>query len=100
MNSTRIAHDTALGITRQQKRVLLVDSYEPCFYLVPPDGRKPEQIQEQLEVEKPHPSISKVTVEKKRDVSTEKEVLKIFCKDSESVEKSSRAATKSITGGL
>ena len=48
----------------------------------------------------PHPSISKVKVEKKRDVSTEKQVLKIFCKDSESVEKPSRAATKSITGGL
>ena len=100
MNSTRIAHDTALGITRQQKWVLLIDSHESYFYLVPREGRKPEQVQEQLEVETPHPSISKVTVEKKRGVSTEKQVLKIFCKDSESVEKPSRAATKSITGGL
>jgi len=86
------------GITRQQERVLLIDSYEPYFYLVPPDGQKPEQIQQQLEQEKPHPSISRIVVEKKRDVSTEKHVLKIFCKDSESVEKSSRAATKSIAG--
>ena len=85
------------GITRQHERVLLIDSYEPYFYLVPPDGQKPEQAQQQLEQEKPHPSISRIVVEKKKDVSAEKQVLKIFCKDSESLEKSSRAATKSIT---
>lgn len=86
------------GITRQQKRVLLIDSYEPYFYLLPPDGQKTEQIKEQLEKEKPHPSITRIAVENKRDLSTEKQVLKIFCKDPESLEKCSRAATKFVTG--
>lgn len=86
------------GITPQQKRVLLIDSLEPYFYLLPPDSQKTEQIQWQLEQEKPHPSISRITVERRKDLSTEKQVLKIFCKDSDTLEKSARATTKSVTG--
>lgn len=86
------------GITQQQERVLLIDSCEPYFYMLSPDGQKPEQIQKQLEQEKPHPSISRIMIERKRDLSTEKQVLKIFCKDSESLEKCARATAKSVTG--
>lgn len=86
------------GITRQQKRILLIDSYEPYFYLLPPDGQNAEQVQELLSREKPHPSISRTIIEKKRDLAVERQVLRVFCDGSEPLEKIARATTKFVPG--
>ncbi len=84
------------GITRQNTRVLLIDSYEPYFYLLPPSRQNIEQLKQQLDMEKPHSSISRTVIEKKKDLSAEKQVLKLFCNDSESLEKCARATSKSV----
>ena len=86
------------GITRQNTRALLIDSYEPYFYLLPPSGENIEQLKQQLDREKPHSSISRTVIEKKKGLSAEKQVLKVFCNDPESLEKCARATRKSVEG--
>lgn len=84
------------GITRQKTRVLLIDSYEPYFYLLPPSRQNIEQLKQQLDMGKPHSSISRTVIETKKDLSAEKQVVKVFCNDSESLEKCARATSKSV----
>ncbi len=74
------------GITRQNRRVLVIDSYEPYFYLVTRDNDI-QSLKHQLEREKSQLSISRIEIEKKKDLGLERQVLKVFCEGSQPLEK-------------
>jgi len=79
------------GITHEGQRILVVDdNYRAYFYLLPRKDQDPEKLGKQLETEKPHPSIENATIEKKRLLAEERVVLKVFCKDSQFLEKAAR----------
>src|SRR2546427_12666335 len=77
------------GITHEGKRVLVVDNnYRAYFYLLPRKEQDLEELRKTLEVEKPHPSIEKATIEKRKLLDAERVVLNVFCKDSNLLTKS------------
>jgi len=87
------------GITHEGKRVLIVDSnYRPYFYLLPRKDQDPEEMGRRLESERPHPSIENVSLEKKKLLTDERVVLRVFCKDTEFLERAARDTLKK-TGG-
>jgi len=85
------------GVTHDNKRVLVIDAnFEAYFYLVPKKGQNPGQLKERIEREKPHSSIDKVVIERKKRLAEEREVLKVFCKDSDTLEKCARECVKQL----
>jgi len=83
------------GITHEGKRVLVIDNnYRAYFYLLPRKEQDPEELRKKLESEKPHPTIENATIEKKKLLADERVVLKVFCKDPESLEKAARETLK------
>src|ERR1700757_4414241 len=79
------------GITHEGQRILVVDdNYRAYFYLLPRKDQDPEELRKTLEAEKPHPSIENPTIEKKRLLAEERVVLKVYCKDSQFLEKAAR----------
>src|SRR3989440_1051353 len=83
------------GVTHDNKRVLVVDaSFQPYFYLLPKKDQDISQLEKRIETEKPHPSIERVVVEKKKRLAQERQVLKIFCEDSDTLEKCARECVK------
>src|SRR3989442_3010271 len=87
------------GVTHEDKRVLIIDNnYRPYFYLLPRKDQDPEELRRRLESEKPHPTIENVSVEKKKLLADERVVLKVFCKDTEFLERAARETLKK-TGG-
>ncbi len=86
------------GITRQQERVLVIDSFEPYLYLLPRHSQKIGQVHQLLNSDKSHLSILRTLVDKRKNLSVETEVVKVFCKDSESLEKTARITMKAVDG--
>jgi DNA polymerase I len=87
------------GITHEGKRVLIIDNnYRPYFYLLPRKDQDPEELRRRLESEKPHPTIENVSIEKKKLLTDERVVLRVFCKDTELLERAARDTLKK-TGG-
>src|SRR5712692_7378494 len=87
------------GITHEGKRVLIIDNnYRPYFYLLPRKDQDPEELGRRLESEKPHLTIESVSIEKKKLLADERVVLRVFCKDTEFLEKAARETLKK-TGG-
>ncbi len=85
------------GITHEGERILVIDDkYEPYFYLLPRDDQDAEELKEKLETAKPHPSIERATVEKKKLLSDERPVLKVFCTDPRSLERAAAEAVKKL----
>jgi len=85
------------GVTHDNKRVLVIDAnFQAYFYLMPKRGQDTDQLKERIEREKPHPSIERVVNEKKKRLAEEREVLKIFCKDPDSLEKTARECVKQL----
>src|SRR2546425_4326463 len=83
------------GITHEGKRVLVIDdNYRAYFYLLPRKEQDLEELRKKLEVEKPHPAIENVTIEKKKLLADERVVLKVFCKDAEFLESAARETLK------
>jgi len=83
------------GITHDGKRVLVIDdSYQAYFYLLPRKEQDPEELRKKLEAEKPHPTIESVTIAKKKLLADERVVLKVFCKDPDFLEKAARETLK------
>src|SRR5438046_340661 len=83
------------GITHDGKRVLVTDSnYRAYFYLLPREGQDPEHLRKSLEEEKHHPTIDNATIEKKRLLSEERFVLKVFCRNPEFLERAARDTLK------
>ncbi len=87
------------GITHEGKRVLIIDNnYRPYFYLLPRKDQDPEELRRRLESEKPHPTIENVSIEKKKLLTDERVVLRVFCKDTGLLERAARDTLKK-TGG-
>ncbi|HEV2119710.1 MAG TPA: DNA-directed DNA polymerase [Candidatus Bathyarchaeia archaeon] len=85
------------GLTHDNKRVLIIDSnFQPYFYLQPKKGQDIGQLKETIEREKPHPSVERVVVEKGKRLGEEKRVLKVFCKDPDTLEKCARECVKQL----
>src|SRR5712664_4262162 len=87
------------GVTHERKRVLIIDSnYRPYFYLLPRKDQDPQELRKKLEAEKPHPTIESVSIEKKKLLADESVVLRVFCKDTEFLERAALDTLKR-TGG-
>src|ERR1700745_4334703 len=85
------------GITHEGKRVLIIDSnYSPYFYLLPKQDQDPQDLKKKVEAEKPHPTIEKVTIEKKKLLAEDRVVLKVFCTDPDVLEKAARDTLKKL----
>jgi len=85
------------GVTHDNKRVLVIDpDFQSYFYLLPKKGQDPDQLKRKIEREKPHPSIERVAIEKKKRLAEEKEVIKIFCKEPDALEKCARECVKQL----
>ena len=83
------------GITHEGKRVLVIDdNYRAYFYLLPRKEQDPEELRKKLEAERPHPTIENAAIERKKLLADERVVLKVFCKDSDSLEKAARETLK------
>jgi DNA polymerase I len=85
------------GVTHDNKRVLVIDtSFQSYFYLLPKKDQDIDQLKKRVESEKPHPSIERVLIEKKKRLAEERQVLKMFCKDSDALEKCARECVKQL----
>jgi DNA polymerase, archaea type len=85
------------GITHDGKRVVIIDSnYSAYFYLLPKEDQDPEDLRKRLEEEKPHPSIESAKIEKKKLLAKDCVVLKVYCKDPDSLERAAREALKKL----
>jgi DNA polymerase, archaea type len=84
------------GITHDERRVLIVDSFPAYFYLLLKEGQDPEALKRRLEEDKPHPAIEKATVEKRKLLSQERTVLKVFCTDPTVVERVARDTLRKL----
>src|SRR6266571_989650 len=84
------------GITSENRRVLIVQDYEPYFYLMPKDSQDPAELRERLEREKPHPAITGAVLEKKKLLGKEHVVIKVYCAEVGSLEKCARQTVKAL----
>jgi DNA polymerase I len=85
------------GVTHDNKRVLVIDpNFQSYFYLLPKKAQDPGQLKERIETEKPDPSVEKVVVEKRKRLAEERQVLKVFCKDPDSLEKCAKECVKQL----
>ena len=85
------------GVTRDNKRVLVIDAnFQTSFYLLPKKGQEIDQLKERIEREKPHPSVDRVDIEQKKRLGEERQVLKVFCKDPDTLEKCARECVKQL----
>ncbi|HWY28564.1 MAG TPA: hypothetical protein VNW25_04830, partial [Candidatus Sulfotelmatobacter sp.] len=85
------------GVTHDNKRVLVIDpNFQAYFYLLPKKGQDIGQLKERIEREKPHPSVERVVIEKRKRLAEERQVLKIFCKNSDTLEKCARECVKQL----
>ncbi len=85
------------GVTHDGKRVLVIDAnFQAYFYLLPKKGQDINQLKDRMEEEKPHPSVERVIMEKKKRLAEEWQVLKVFCKDSDTLEKCARECVKQL----
>src|SRR5207244_12631593 len=83
------------GITHERKRVLIIDNnYRAYFYLLPRKDQDPEELRKKLEAERPHPTIEKATIERKKLLADERAVLKVLCKDTDSLQTPAREPPK------
>src|SRR5947209_6993738 len=83
------------GITHEGKRVLVIDdNYRAYFYLLPRKDQDPEELRNKLEAERPHHTIENATIERKKLLADERVVLKVFCKDTDFLEKAARETLK------
>ncbi len=85
------------GVTHDNKRVLVVDAnFQSYFYLLPKKGQDIDQLKERIETEKPRPSVERVVIEKRKRLAEERQVLKVFCKDPDSLEKCAKECVKQL----
>jgi DNA polymerase I len=82
------------GISAENKRVLIVQGYQPYFYLLPRGSQEPAELKERLEREKPHPSIVSATVEQRKLLGAKRTVIRVSCGGGESLEKIARLTVK------
>ncbi|OLD13493.1 MAG: hypothetical protein AUI97_04115 [Crenarchaeota archaeon 13_1_40CM_3_52_17] len=85
------------GVTHDNRRVLVIDAnFQAYFYLLPKKDQNIDQLKERIEKEKPHPSIDRAVIEKRRRLGEERRVLKVFCEDPDTLEKCARECVKQL----
>jgi len=85
------------GVTHDNKRVLVIDpNFQSYFYLLPKKGQDIDQLKERVETEKPHPSVERVVIEKRKRLAEERQVLKVFCKDPDTLEKCAKECVRKL----
>jgi len=85
------------GVTHDNKRVLVIDAnFQSYFYLLPRKGQDVDQLKERIEREKPHPSVDRTDIEPKKRLGEDRQVLKVFCKDPDTLEKCARECVKQL----
>ena len=85
------------GVTHDNKRVLVIDSnFQSYFYLLPKKGQNIDRLKESIETEKPHPSVERVVIEKRKRLAEEMQVLKVFCTDPGTLEKCAKECVKKL----
>jgi len=85
------------GVTHDNKRVLVIDAnFQSYFYLLPRKGQDIDQLKERIEREKPHPSVDRTDIEQKKRLGEDRQVLKVFCKDPDTLEKCARDCVKQL----
>ena len=85
------------GVTHDNKRVLVIDAnFQAYFYLLPKKGQDIGQLKERIEREKPHPSVERVVIEKRKRLADERQVLGVFCKDPDTLEKCARECVRQL----
>lgn len=82
------------GITAEDKRVIVTDSYQPYFYILPKTDQEPNSLKAKLQTEKPVPSIVGLSIEKRKLLSEERTVIRVVTNTSESLEKQAAKAVK------
>ena len=85
------------GVTHDDKRVLVIDAnFQAYFYLLPKRDQNIDQLKERIEKEKPHPSVDGAVIEQKKRLGKERQVLRVFCRDPETLEKCARECVKQL----
>src|SRR5207249_9111981 len=85
------------GVTHDNKRVLAIDdNFQAYFYLLPKKDQNINQLKERIEKERPHPSVDGVVIEVRKRLGEERQVLKVFCKDPDTLEKCARDCVKQL----
>ncbi len=85
------------GVTHDNKRVLVIDpNFQSYFYLLPKKDQNIDQLKETIERERLHPSVDRAVIEKKKRLGEESQILKVFCKDPDSLEKCARECVKQL----
>jgi DNA polymerase I len=85
------------GVTHDNKRVLVIDAnFHTYFYLLPKKGQDIDRLKQRIEKEKPHPSVDRAVIEKKKRLGEERPVVKVFCKDPDSLEKCAKECVKQL----
>ena len=85
------------GVTHDNQRVLAIDpNFQSYFYLFPKKAQDINQVKEKIENEKPHPSVERVVIEKRKRLAEERQVLKVFCKDPETLEKCAKECVRKL----
>jgi len=85
------------GVSHDNKRVLVIDAnFQVYFYLLPKRGQTVDQLKERIEKEKPHPSVDRTVIEKRKRLGAERQVLKVFCKDPDTLEKCAKECVKQL----
>ena len=84
------------GVTHDNKRVLVIDAnFQAYFYLLPKKDQDIDQLREKMERE-PHPSVDRVVLETRKRLGEQRQVLKVYCKDSDSLEKCAKECVKQL----
>src|SRR5207249_4222855 len=85
------------GVTHDNKRVLVIDTnFQAYFYLLPKKDQNIDQLKERIEKENPHTSVDRAVIEKRKRLGEERQVLKVFCKDPDALEKSARECVRQL----
>jgi len=85
------------GVTHDYKRVLVIDAnFQTSFYLLPKKGQEIDKLKERIVSEKPHPSVDRVDIEQKKRLGEDRQVLRVFCKDPDTLEKCARDCVKEL----
>ncbi len=74
--------------------MLIVEDYEPYFYLMPRENQDPSGMRGRLEREKIHPAVREAVLVTKKLLGRERVVIRVVCADAEGLEKCAKQVVK------
>ena len=76
--------------------LIVDDNYPAYFYLLPKPEQDPDDLKKRIQTEKPHPTIETAIIQKKKLLSEDRTVLKIFCNDPAQLERAARETLRKL----